>query len=83
MTYPPRLSAHQCVRLAIVVGVIAPLGSHMQSEQEGRVLTLLSGLMMLSLGVVFFAGTGMAEPWCGWAKPPKDAAGSAVAPDCS
>lgn len=38
-----------------------PLGSRMQSEQEGRVLKLLSGLMMLGVGVVlFFDGTGMA-----------------------
>ena len=40
--------------------MIATLGSHKQSEQEGRVLKLLSGLMMLGIGVVFSAGTGMA-----------------------
>lgn len=38
--------------LAIVVGFVATLGARKLKEEEGRILKLLSGLMMLGLGAV-------------------------------
>lgn len=38
--------------LLIVIGFVRTLGSHKLSEREGRLLKLLSGLMMLGLGIL-------------------------------
>ncbi len=47
--------------LAIVIAVTATLGARKLSEAQGRVLKLLSGLMMLGLGVVLLAAPGLLD----------------------
>jgi thiol-disulfide isomerase/thioredoxin len=47
--------------LAIVIVVTATLGARKLSEAQGRVLKLLSGLMMLGLGVVLLAAPDLLD----------------------
>jgi len=47
--------------LVIVIAVTATLGARKLSETQGRVLKLLSGLMMLGLGMVLLAAPGLLD----------------------
>jgi hypothetical protein len=52
--------------LAIVLVFTFTLGSRKLSEEQGRVLKLLSGLMMLGLGVLMLAAPErLSNPWVG------------------
>lgn len=53
--------------LSAIVGVFTlTLGSRKLSEEQGRVLKLLSGLMMLGLGVLMLAAPEwLSDPWAG------------------
>jgi hypothetical protein len=49
--------------LAIVVAFTLTLGSRKLSEAQGRLLKLLSGLMMLGLGTVLIAAPDLLDNW--------------------
>ena len=52
--------------LTIVLVFTLTLGSRKLSEDQGRVLKLLSGLMMLALGVLMLvAPERLGDPWVG------------------